>query len=244
MVARAKINPILSSALDILLPPAHSYARQNEELDWSEVTFLDEPCCHTCGFPFEFDQGDGSLCAPCLARPPAYDQGRSAFIYDIHSRTYVLAFKHGGKTVHLDRFARQLGRAGRRFWPSADMIIPVPLHPARLVKRKFNQAALLAKALSDHTSTPFEPDILFRVKPTASQGEQTPKGRFRNVQGAFAVPETARARVQNKSIVLIDDVLTTGATVQACAKTLRRAGAQTINVLTLARVVRAQQIPK
>ena len=243
MASRAKIKPLLGSALDILLPLSHNYARDNDLLDWGEFNFLDEPCCHFCGYPFEFDLGPGATCAPCSARKPAYDQCRAGFAYDDKSRQYILSFKHGGRTSHLARFTRQLQRAGRGFWPETDMIVPVPLHHSRLVKRKFNQAALLAKSLSGHVDIPFEPEILFRHKATTSQGEQTQKGRFRNVQGAFTVSESARTYVKGKTVLIIDDVMTTGATLESCARTLKRAGAAKVNALVLARVVRAQQIP-
>ncbi len=257
MPSRVKINPLSSSLtsslrgsktlgrslLDILLPPEHSFGRDNDRLDWSKFTFLDDPCCHLCGFPFEFDQGSGAICGACAGRTPIFDQGRAAFAYDEHSRPYILAFKHGGRTIHLDRFARQLQRAGHLFWNDADMIIPVPLHHSRLIKRRFNQAALLARALSKHTSVPFAPEILYRHKATPSQGGQSQKGRFRNVKGAFTIPDAIKNTLENKTIILIDDVMTTGATIEACTKTLKRGGAQKVYALTLSRVVRAQQIP-
>lgn len=257
MPSRVKINPISTefvnplrsssvlgrSLLDILLPPSHNFGRSDNHLDWSQFTFLDDPCCDLCGFPFEFDQGAKAICGACAGRTPIFDKCRAAFTYNDHSRPYILAFKHGGRTMHLDRFARQLQRAGHPFWKDADMIVPVPLHRSRLIKRRFNQAALLARALSQHVSIPFEPEILFRHKATISQGGQSQKGRFRNVKGAFTVPETAQLAIKDKVIVLIDDVMTTGATLESCAKALKRAGAQKVYALTLSRVVRAQQIP-
>ena len=122
------------------------------------------------------------------------------------------------------------------------MIIPVPLHPTRLIRRRFNQAAILAQSLSGRTDLPVKTDILIRHKRTESQGQQTSKGRFRNVRGAFSVPETMRNQIRDKNIVLIDDVYTTGATLDACTKALQQAGAAHIYAVTLARVVRGQAI--
>lgn len=233
--------------LDIVLPPA---GPDNESMAaWDGLTYLDEPCCHSCGYPFEYDLGlkggpdKDALCVKCLVDRPAFDAARSALQYHEESSALILSFKHGGRTKFLDAFARQMSRAGRRFWPHTDYIIPVPLHPSRLQKRKFNQAALLARRVAQHTNLPFDPDILLRHKATASQGSQTAKGRRRNVQGAFSIPESKRAAVKDKSFVIIDDVYTTGATLESCARTLRRAGAAQIFALTLARVVRDQEIP-
>jgi len=227
-----------NAMLNIVFPSSSKSLSQH----WKTVTFLDEPCCHLCGRPFAYDQGIGALCARCTARPPAYDMGRSALQYDAESRPLVLAFKHGGRTVQLDRFAKQMSRAGRRF-ADADYIVPVPLHPKRLARRSYNQAALLAKACANYMRGDYAADILSRKKDTPSQGAQTGKGRFRNVQGAFSVSEPGRNKIKNKSLILIDDVFTTGATLESCARTLKRAGANKVYVLSLARVVRDEEIP-
>ncbi len=229
-----------SAFLNIVMP--RFFGRTAEE-DWTDVTFLDEPCCFICGYPFEFDSGAGTICAYCTANPPRFDHCRSAVTYDAASRAAILAFKHGGRMQNLDRFARQLRRAGRIYWDQADYLVPVPLHPKRLLKRKFNQAALLARALSEYVDAAYDPDILYRHKNTASQGLQTPKGRFRNVRNAFSLRDNAAAIIDGKTIVIIDDVYTTGATLGACASALKKAGAAQVFTLTLSRVVRPQQIP-
>jgi len=243
--ASKAIAPVISKwtrpIIDIVLPS--SAQRANGQAGWESVTFLDEPCCDLCGAPFEYEQFEKAVCAACIVSPPTYDQGRSALAYDNASRPMILSFKHGGRTYDLARFGRQLQRAGRRFFVDADFIVPVPLHRERLRKRRFNQSALLAKKLSANTGIPFEPDILMRHKATESQGAQTSKGRYRNVQGAFSIRDSGLSRLKDKSVILIDDVLTTGATLEACTRTLKRGGAKTVNVLTLARVVREQEIP-
>ena len=228
--------------MNIILPPPGSLTNSYDEHIWTHVRHLDEPCCESCGFPFPYDRGVGSLCMKCMTDPPDFDKTRSAFQYHEDSCALILSFKHGGRTVNLRRFGHQLARAGRNFWPETDMIIPVPLHRQRLTKRRYNQAALLARTVSQITGTPQNPDILLRHKDTASQGYQTPKGRFRNVRGAFTVPETERETLKGKTVVLIDDVYTTGATLNACSRALRRAGAANIYGLTLARVVKDQEI--
>lgn len=245
--ADRKISAVTAGFLDIVLPPAgqatsaySSYAPGNL---WQNMRFLDEPCCHACGYPFEYFMGKEQLCARCMVERPVFDQARSALQYHVDSSGLILSFKHGGRTQNLTRFSRQMVRAGRAFWPEADRIIPVPLHKSRLRKRRFNQAALLARAIGEQTDILFDPHSLARHKATVSQGSQTAKGRYRNVRGAFSVSDEYKAAIKGQTIVLIDDVYTTGATLEACTRALRRAGASRIFALTLARVVRDQEIP-
>ncbi len=244
--ARAFGRP-LSRFIDIILPPPGSLTgpgfRMTDAHIWQHVKYLDDPCCKSCGYPFEYDRGEGADCARCMVDPPDYDSARAAIYYHEDSCSLVLAFKHAGRTVNLKRFAQQMARAGRGFWPGADILVPVPLHKSRLVKRRYNQAALLAGATAKLTFIAHRPDVLVRHKETASQGIQTAKGRFRNVQGAFTVPQNLQDDIKGKTIVLIDDVYTTGATLGACARTLRRAGADKVYAVTLARVVKDQEIP-
>lgn len=228
---------VLRQGLDIVLPPRDPF-RDSDESEWAKISFLDEPCCAQCGFPFEYDMGEGMQCAGCLARPPRYSSARSAMIYDEASRPFILSFKHGGKTDNLARFAAQLSRAGRGFLKDADYIIPVPLHNKRRIQRRYNQSALLARALAKITIAEFDPDLLRRTRHTMSQGGQSAKGRRRNVRGAFAVPIESKPRIAGAHIVIIDDVMTTGATVEACASILLRSGAKRVDVLCIARVVR------
>ena len=233
---------VLRAGLDVVLPPRDPFTKSDK--DWDGIAYLDEPCCHICGFPFEYEVGEGALCAGCLAKPPRFTSARAAFIYNDASRDIILSFKHGGRTENLSRFAAQLRRAGRGFLPDADLIVPVPLHRTRRIKRRYNQSTLLGRALSRITNASFEPDSLRRIRATASQGGQTAAGRKRNVQGAFAVPGAARQRLSGANIVLIDDVMTTGATLDACASVLLRSGANRVDALCLARVIRDQKSQK
>ena len=234
---------VARGVLDIVLPPNGTASHDMPTENWPDFVYLDEPCCATCGYPFEYSRGPEEVCARCMVDPPVFDGARSALRYQDESSVPILSFKHGGRTRHLERFAVQMARAGRGFWPQADVLVPVPLHFLRLRKRKFNQAALLARVLSEKTGLPCKPEYLWRHKATVSQGSQTAKGRFRNVQGAFSVPDEFKSVIMDKNIVIIDDVYTTGATLEACARTLRRAGAAKIYAITLARVVRDQEIP-
>ena len=220
--------------VDTVLPPTDDTAL------FRTLTFLDEPCCASCGYPFEHQTvGLAAFdlqCAACLARRPAFATARAALQYDEHSRGLILAFKHGGHTDRLSSFAAQMQRAGRVALANADALVPVPLHRTRRIKRRFNQSVLLANALAKRCGVPVAADALMRAKRTPSQGGLSAVGRRRNVSGAFAVrdPEAVRG----KRLVLIDDVMTTGATLNACARVLKRAGAARVDALCLARVVK------
>ncbi|NNC38428.1 MAG: ComF family protein [Acidimicrobiales bacterium] len=209
---------------------------------WETLEFLDAPCCDACGFPFEFDVGENVLCGRCEGKRPAFDRARSAIRYTEQSRKLVLDFKHGGRTDGLEFFAAQMHRAGRDLLHDAHILMPVPLHKKRLRQRKFNQAALLARALSKLSGLPYETNTILRAKNTPTQGGQSYLGRKRNVSGAFVIPEDKRKLIGNARIVLIDDVQTTGSTLEACAKVLKKYGAQQVDSLSLMRVVRPEPV--
>jgi ComF family protein len=210
---------------------------------WHSIRFIAPPHCARCGLPFDYDPtGEGAaglVCGACLARAPDFDRCRSVFAYDDASRSLVLGFKHGDRTDCATAFAQWLARAGAVLLTEADVLIaPVPLHRWRLLKRRYNQSAMLALELGRLTGRLAVPDLLIRRRATPSQGGLTAKGRARNVRGAFALNRRWAERVRDACVLLVDDVFTTGATVGECARTLRRGGARAVDVLTLSRVVR------
>lgn len=206
--------------------------------DWSKVAFLDAPWCEACGIPFPYFVGEGAVCGACAARAPVFSKARSAFVYGDDSRALVLQLKHGGRTDALKAFGRWMARAGAEMLPGADALVPVPLHPRRLRQRRFNQSLLLDGALSRISGVPVEPHILVRTRATPSQGGLTAKGRTRNVAGAFRVRQSMKETVKGRRFVLVDDVYTTGATLEACTRALTRAGAEDVSAITLSRVVK------
>lgn len=208
---------------------------------WRALSFLAPPLCAACGFPFDFELGAGTLCGACHREPPSYDRARAVLRYDEASRGLLLGFKHGDRTEGAPAFGAWLARAGGELIADCDVVLPVPLHRRRLFARRYNQSALLAQALGRATGLPVLPDSLRRIRNTASQGRLSASARRRNVAGAFRVAPGASERLGGRRVLLVDDVLTTGATVEACARTLKRAGAAGVDVLTLARVVRPQQ---
>ncbi len=233
-------------ALDLLFPPlcvacgvrvgeAHSLCGAC----WRAIAFLEGACCERCGLPFEVDPGEGTLCAGCHAKPHDFARARSLFAYDDASKPLVLAFKYADRLDHAPAFARWLERVGRPLLQEADLIVPVPLHPLRLWRRRYNQAAILAQGLARLSGRLADPFMLERRRSTPSQGAMpSAKARRRNVLGAFRVPDEKRAKLKSANVLLVDDVFTTGATLDACARALKRAGAARVDALTLARVVR------
>lgn len=240
---------VATRALEWLLPPTCPGCRAQVSAPgglcpdcWERITFLGNPQCSTCGFPFTFQVGplggEETLCGDCAREHPPWKRARAAFSYDDASRDLVLAFKHADRTDWAPLFAAWLERAGAELIGDADVIVPVPLHWMRLYSRRYNQAAEIARALSNRAAVPFAPQLLVRPKRSKSQGRLGRRARFLNVQGAFRVPSCQMAALEGKCVLLIDDVLTTGATVGTAAKALLSAGARQVDVLTLARVVR------
>jgi ComF family protein len=208
---------------------------------WSKLDFLRAPLCQRCGAPFDIAVLDDQLCGACLAHPPVYDRARAAIVYGDVSRELVLALKRQGRRDGLDLMASWMAAAGQELVAEADMMAPVPLHYRRHLQRGFNQSVWLCAALRRRTGVAVGVDVLKRVKPTPSQGGLTADGRRRNVQGAFRVRR--RKEVAGARVLLVDDVFTTGATVEACARELKRAGAGAVDVLTLARVAGPRSLP-
>lgn len=213
---------------------------------WAKLRFVAAPQCHHCGVPLgvglEHSNVSSSAalhCADCLREPPAYTAARAALVYDDASRKLVLGFKHADQTYAVKTFLPWLHRAGAPFWAHDPLLVPVPLHRWRLLRRRYNQAALLAHALSRAHGHACIPDMLQRVRATPTQGHLKAPERARNVAKAFSVQPRHAAKIANRHIVLIDDVLTTGATVRECAAVLLRAGAASVNVLTIARAVKS-----
>jgi ComF family protein len=204
---------------------------------WNGVTFFAPPWCAACGLPFPHPQGEGAVCADCARGHHHWDRARAVLRYDKNSRGLVLALKHADATHLAGAFGRWMRRAGSEMLDGADLLIPVPLHWTRLFQRRYNQAALLAQAIHAAGGPPMAPDWLLRRRRTPAQGHLGPLARARNVESAFAV--RSGRNFAGRRVVLIDDVMTTGATVEECARVLRRAGAAFIGVLTLARALRA-----
>ena len=208
---------------------------------WRGLTFIGAPCCRSCGYPLLQTVAEQPICGGCTAEPPAYARARAALRYDEGARGMILRFKHADRTDITRTFGRMLMRAGAELLEDCDLITPVPLHRWRLLRRGYNQSALLAYALADQSKHPVIPDLLQRVRQTASQQGLSGEQRKRNINtAAFRLHTRHRHRVAGRRVLLIDDVLTTGATVTACTQVLMSAGAAAVDILALARVVRQE----
>jgi ComF family protein len=238
-----RLRRISRALLDGVLPPrCLACGEAIDEPDslcarcWSGITFFGPPWCVTCGLPFPHPMGEDVLCGACARERHNWDRARAVLRYDKNSRRLVLGLKHGDRTHIAPALGRWMQRAGSEILTGADLLVPVPLHWTRLFRRRYNQAALLAQAIHSTGGPPVAPDWLVRRRRTPPQGHLGPAARERNVRGAFVV--RAGRSFAGKRVVVVDDVFTTGATVEECARVLRRSGAVSVGVLTLARATR------
>jgi ComF family protein len=233
------------AALDLLVPP---HCPSCDELVatpglfcaacFARVGFVTEPCCVACGVMFAYAAQGGTerLCPTCRGAPPAFSRARAAFRYDAYARRMILPFKHADRTEHARVLAAHMARVGAALLREADLLVPVPLHSRRLFRRRYNQAALLARWLAMSSCVALLPDGLMRQRGTSPLGGKSAIERHATLDGAFAIRPTRAARIAGSRVLLIDDVMTSGATANACATVLRSAGAVDVTVLVAARV--------
>ena len=240
------IGRVARFALDLLLPPRCLSCTETVGEPgtlcsecWTQIAFLAPPFCVGCGRPFDFDLGPDAVCGACARSRPIFGRARAVLRYDDASRPLIISFKHRDRTDAAPAFGKWMARAGAELLADADLLVPVPLHRYRLIARRYNQSALLAQAIATESGIGCAPDLLVRTRATKSQGRLRTRERERNVRGAFAVRARRLEQLRDRRIILVDDVMTTGATATASAKALLRAGAAAVDVLTLARVVRA-----
>lgn len=235
-----------TAILGLVLPPrcigcGEGVPRQGELCAecWSGLRFLQAPWCRICGLPLPHAAAGAPLCGACAQDEPGFDRARAALAYDEASRRLVIAFKHGERLGGATLFARWMANVGTELLADADLVAPVPLHRWRLLWRGYNQSAVLGARIARLAGRRWCPDLLERCRATVSQQGLTALQRQANINSAaFAVRSRHRSLVEGAKVVLIDDVLTTGATVAACTMVLRRNGAMRVDALALARVVR------
>jgi ComF family protein len=238
-LASAALRPLLDFALPPRCPGCGAITGEPHRfcLDcWSSLTFLADPCCACCGLPFAFPAAGEALCGRCLAEPPPFGRLRAAVAYGEVSRQVALKLKYNGRPGLAETLAHFMLR---HVGPGAGeaLLVPVPLHRWRIWKRGYNQAALIASALSRRTALPVGLDVLTRTRATPPLRGLGRRERALAVRGAFKVSPGARGRLAGRSVLLVDDVYTSGATAAACARALKRGGAARVDVLCWARVV-------
>ena len=206
---------------------------------WGRLTFISQPHCVTCGVPMPESASPESECLECISEPPPFAKARAALCYDTHATSFITRFKYSDQLQFAPLLTLWMESAGRDLLAQADIITPVPLHWTRLFTRKYNQAAILAQGLAKKSDKLYVPELLKRIRRTPPQASLHNRSqRLKNVQGAFQLhPLIEKESVAKKTILLIDDVMTTGATIRACAKVLKKSGAKKVWVLTAARTV-------
>jgi len=248
-LARGTWSHAARLALDIALPTLCVACREPVDGEgvcaecWAKLSFIAKPYCPRLGIPFVYDPGPELLSMEAIANPPAFQRARAAVRYDDVARTLVHALKYQDRTDLAPAMGRWMARAGQELLEEADALVPVPLHWQRGWSRRYNQSGALARIIARQSGVKVASEALRRVRPTQQQIGLSRSQRASNVQGAFKVADHRRSEIQGRRVVLVDDVLTTGATVDACARALLRAKAASVDVLVFARVVESHKAP-
>lgn len=236
---------LFESVIDTILPPRCPGSGEIVEIQgavspnfWDQLQFIEKPFCKRCAIPFSFETDENNICAKCLEEDPFYDESRAPVVYNDASRRIILNFKFNDKTHYVHTFVPWMLRAGADLLGEADYIIPVPLHPKKIRMRKFNQAALLAHEISKKSDVKYIAEGLIRTRHTVPQKGLNKKERYKNISGAFAIGDRYLDKFAHKNIIIIDDIFTTGSTLNECARILKNAGAAKVNVITIARVTK------
>lgn len=246
---RGSIRRGLRRLADLVVPPQCLICRERVLEPgslcgscWRKLVFIEEPCCDRLGIPFPYDQGEGAVSAAAEAGPPPWNRARAAVAFNDTARELIHALKYRDRHEASLIMARLMTRAARPVLPGTHAIVPVPLHPRRLWLRRYNQSALLGQYLALLTGCRFAPEWLIRSRPTRQQVGLDHEERRKNVRRAFTVPAHMSLHVAGQNLILVDDVLTTGATASAATEALRRAGAQRVDVLTFALVLEPKRL--
>ncbi len=235
---------VLRRAVDLLLPPrclaCGTITAGPPGLCgacWSGIDFIAPPYCIRLGTPFPHDPGEAAESPAAIAAPPDFDRARAVARHAGPARALIHALKFGDRLETADCLAGWMARAGAELIEACEVVVPVPLHRNRLFARRFNQSALLAERIAARAGCAYAPFALGRLKATRHQVGLTRRQRQANVSGAFSIAEHERGRIAGRRVLLVDDVLTTGATVNGCARACRKAGAERVDVLVFSRVV-------
>lgn len=236
----------LQGALQLLYPPQCISCQAPVQTDfglcadcWRETSFISGLVCDQCGVPLPGqDSGERVLCDDCMTIARPWERGRAAMMYKDNGRRLVLALKHGDRMDLALPASAWMVKAAQSILLPELLVVPVPLHWTRLFRRRFNQAALLSRSIAKAERLDHCPDALVRTRTTGSQEGKTRDARFFNLVGAFRVPTRREARVEGRKILLVDDVMTSGATFAGATEALLSAGAQSVSVLSLARVAK------
>ena len=243
--ARSVLLNAAGLLLDLVLPPQCICCDRSVEVQgqlcaicFGRIDFITEPYCARCGVPFTVEaQGDPTaVCPSCRESPPLFRRARAALRYSAQGRQLILPLKHADRPELAKVLAPHMARAGVELLRQADVLVPVPLHRGRLFHRRYNQAALLARAVARIAGVPALPDALVRHRATVPLDTKSPVERAAVVRDAFALRPVRTDMLAGRAVVLLDDVMTSGATANACTAVLLAGGARSVDVLTAARV--------
>lgn len=237
---RKKVEKALNliySPLCILCKEQTYYPRNLCGDCWSKIEWITKPHCKICSLPFEYEVDDSVICGACLSKKPSFDKMRSVFLYNDISARLISSFKYNDKTYPHNTYSNWMHRAGVDLWNEVDYISFVPLSFRRILSRKYNQSAILAKDLSKIAKKEIIYNLMYRTKYVAPQASLNKKDRLKNVKGVFAMNKKYSKKIKGKTIIIIDDVTTTGATLNECAKILKKNGADKVFVLTMAKTL-------
>ena len=241
---RGCVHDAARHCVNLIFPPMCPVCKEPVGADggvctgcWVTLSFIEKPLCDRLGAPFAYDPGSGIVSSAALAKPPAWARARGAVSFNAPARELVHALKYRDQHSIAKLMARLMVRSAADVLSQADCLVPVPLYRMRLWQRRFNQAALLARHMQTLGAVPCRPHLLARTRPTQAQVGLDLANRRKNVRGAFRVPDEALFDVAGKACVLVDDVMTTGATAEACTRALLKAGAARVDVIVFALVL-------
>jgi len=239
---RQNINRISNIILNTIFPPRCLICDKNTDVAnlmcsscWSNITFISDPKCLKCGSPFPYNTLNDNICHYCLEDKPKFDTAVSAIRFDEHSEPLIHNFKYYGKNQGCNQLATLMLNSYGDKINAIDIICPIPMHKDKIQKRKYNQAALLAKAIKTISNKDYYADLLIKTRQSQSQSGLSKEDRKTNVKNTFKINSALKKCIINKNILIIDDVLTTGSTASECSKILKRNGARKISILTIAR---------
>jgi ComF family protein len=204
---------------------------------WSNFTFITKPCCYICSFPFNYDDDSEAICGGCISTKPIYNRAISILRYDSYSKDLIHKFKYQDQLHVLNYLVNLMSNMGKELLEEADIIVPVAMHRNKLLKRGYNQSALLAMTIAAKNKIQYFPQAIIRNNNSIAQVNLTKDQRLKNVKGDFSLNPKFSDLIRGKKILLIDDVITTGATISECCKALQKAGPSVILVLTLAKKI-------
>ena len=237
----AKLKEICKISFDLIFP-AKCFTCNNiiDETGlcyncWQKINFISTPFCKKCGHPFNVEIDKNILCGNCISSPPLYKQAFGRFKYDEHTRKIIHKIKYGDKTNFIPYFSNMLSSSAKEIITKADIILAVPMHKLKYLSRKYNQSQLIAYKLAIQNNKLYYPDLLIKKKSNMPQAGLSKKDRKNNVSGVFKVKERHIDKIKGKNLLLIDDVMTTGETINSCTKVLLKKGCKSVYVLTLAR---------